>query len=422
MKSKRALAQRVSVGVVDQLLSSGSNFLATLIGAHYLSAQDFGAFSVAMLSYMVTLGLTRGLCAEALLVRPGATPAEQHRRASLATAAAAYLGAGAGAVFALSSLFAHGPLRPCLVIIGVTLPALLVQDVLRYAAFSRGRPQAALISDGFWTVAGVASYVVLLRLTDGSPVLLLLAWTVTGIIGGFLQAWRDRVVPALSHGVGWIIENRDLSFRYALENLSGQGAGQVATYSLVAIAGTAAVGAVRGAQTLFGPMNIVLSGTNIVLVPEGRRAYERSPRTLAMMSLLASGLFTVVGMAMLAILLLVGPDQGARLLGPTWLNARQVIFPIGLAAIAGGALAGATAGLRSLSAAKELLRIRLLTLPTTLLVPITCGVLWNVRGLAFGIAASVWWNVLLYWHVFWKVLHRENPPHPMEGVDPDHAT
>ena len=81
-----------------------------------------------------------------------------------------------------------------------------------------------------------------------------------------------------------------------------------------------------------------------------------------------------------------------------------------------------TAGLRSLSAAKELLRIRLLTLPTTLLVPISCGVLWNVRGLAFGIAASVWWNVLLYWHVFWKVLHRENPPHPMEGVDPDHAT
>lgn len=423
MRRAPALLRRLSLGVVDQLLSSGSNFVALLLGARYLDRGEFGSFSLALVTYTLTLGVCRALCSEALLVRPGVGPRSQDRAVREATGAACWIGLAAAIVLVLAALATSGPLAGCLAVLALTIPGLLVQDTLRYAAFSRGTPLPAVVSDGTW-VAGQAlglGWLIVTRNTTAP--LMLLAWTVPGVLAGGLQAVRERVVPSVRSVVGWVARNRDLSVRYLLDFLSGAGAAHLASYVLAASAGVAAVGSVRGAQTLFGPVNVLLTGAYIVLVPEGRRAASRSKRSLTLACTSASAAFVLVSAGLLGAFLLVSDQRGASLLGSTWTSARDVLLPVGLASVAGGVVAGAVAGLRSLAAARELLRIRLFTIPTTLALPIGGAVLGDARGLAWGIAASVWWNVGWYWWGYARALRSFDPAvlaaeGPVAAVDP----
>lgn len=402
--ARRGLARRLSVGVVDQLLSSGSNFLALLAGARSLDRAGFGSFSLALLSYTLTLGITRALCAEALLVRPGDTPEAHRSRVRDATGSAVWVGVLAALVFSGAAIASSTPLDRCFLLLAVAMPGLLVQDTLRYAAFARSEPRAALESDAMWFVGLVVVLAVLaVRGVPSAPVMLV-AFAVPGVLAGVVQAAREGVRPAIAGGPRWISQHRDLSFRYLLDFLSGAGAAQLAAYVLVVVAGVAAVGSIRGAQTIFGPVNILLTGASIVLVPEGRHAAGRSKRSLTTVCLVASASFAALAAAMLGIFLLLDPEEGRLILGSTWTSARTVIVPVGLASIAGGVLAGPMAGLRSLAAAKALLRIRFFTLPTTIVLPIAGAIGWEAKGLAYGIAISVWWNVAWYWNGYFRAL------------------
>lgn len=401
---RRGLARRLSVGVTDQLLSSGSNFLALLVGARYLDADGFGSFSLALLSYTLTLGITRALCSEALLVRPGDTPDSHHARVRSATGSAAWVGVVAATAFSGAAILSSTPLDRCFLLLAVAIPGLLVQDTLRYAAFARSEPRAALESDAIWFVGMVALLAVLIVRGEPSAPAMLLAFAVPGVLAGAVQAVRERTRPAIAGGPHWISRHRDLSVRYLLDFLSGAGAAQVAAYVLAAVAGVAAVGSIRGAQTIFGPVNILLTGASIVLVPEGRHAADRSKRSLTKVCVVASACFATAAAAMLGIFLALSPAEGRLILGSTWESARTLVLPVGLASMAGGMMAGPMAGLRSLSAAKALLRVRFIILPTTIALPVIGAVVWEAEGLAYGIALSVWWNVGWYWRAYFRAL------------------
>lgn len=417
---RRGLARRLSVGVTDQLLSSGSNFLALLAGARSLDTDGFGSFSLALLSYTLVLGITRALCSEALLVRPGDTEAGHRSRVSDATGSAIWVGIVAAMAFSAAAIVSSPPLDRCFLLLAVAMPGLLVQDTLRYAAFARSEPRAALESDAVWFVGLLVLLAGLIVRGDPSAPAMLVAFAVPGVLAGAVQALREGVRPAIAGGPKWIVRHRDLSLRYLLDFLSGAGAAQLAAYVLVVVAGVAAVGSIRGAQTIFGPVNILLTGASIVLVPEGRHAARRSKRSLTTVCLLASATFAALAAAMLGIFLVLNPAEGRLVLGSTWTSARAVILPVGLASIAGGVLAGPMAGLRSLAAAKALLRIRFFTLPTTIALPVIGAVGWEAKGLAYGIAVSVWWNVAWYWSGYFRAL-RSFDGTISDPTDPDTA-
>jgi hypothetical protein len=315
-----------------------------------------------------------------------------------------WVGLVAAMAFSAAAVASSAPLDRCFLLLAVAIPGLLVQDTLRYAAFARGEPRAALESDAMWFVGMVALLVVLIARGEPSAPALLVAFAIPGVLAGAVQATRERSRPAIAGGPHWISRHRDLSVRYLLDFLSGAGAAQFAAYVLVAVAGVAAVGSIRGAQTIFGPVNILLTGASIVLVPEGRHAAQRSKRSLTKVCLLASASFAAVAATMLGIYLALSPADGRLLLGSTWESARTLVLPVGLASIAGGVLAGPMAGLRSLSAAKALLRIRFIILPTTIALPVIGAIGWEAEGLAYGIAVSVWWNVGWYWRGYVRAL------------------
>lgn len=412
------LAGRLGLGVIDQVLSSTSNFVCTLVAARYLDREAFGAFAFAIVAYTMNLLIVRALCSEAILVRPGEDDDERRRRGALAAGSACWVGVLLGLAYVLLGLVLSDEVGGALIALGVLTPGLMVQDTMRYVSFGQARPRSALVNDGFWLVAQLLVLVALVQLDRFGPAMLVAGWGTAGVLAGGLQMWIDSTIPAVRRGFAWIRTNRDLSVRYLLDMVSGQGSSLLASYVLALVAGMAAVGSIRGAQTLFGPVNIILLGSNIVLVPEGRRIAQQSPRKLVVVCAGAATVFA--GVAALSTLIFVGlPEElGTRVLGSTWEGARSVMVPVGLAGMAGGILAGALIGLRSLSAAEALLRTRLLAMPVAICLPVAGAILADETGLAWGIVASVSWNVIWFWRTFLRSLARVVPDSAvLAGVD-----
>ncbi len=396
MRRRIVLFGRLSLGVVDQFVSSGSNFAATMFAARMLPVADFGALSVAVVSFMFAVNLARALCSEALLVRPGTTAVEQRERTALATGSAVLVGLVAGAVFAFAALLTSGSTSWCLLVFAVMMPFLLVQDTLRFAAFARADPASALLSDSMWAVGQIACFTVIAVFLTASSPLILLGWTVPGAVAGAVHLWRYQVVPSVITPMQWITDNRDLSVAYAIDFLGNQGAGQLGIYVLAGIAGVTAVAAVRGSQTLFGMLNVLYSGTLSVLVPEGRRLVERSMAALTRMTVMASLVFFAVAVVVTWLSMLMPDSFGEALLGSTWAPTKELLLPAGLAIAGSGLLAGLRAGIRAMAGAAEILRARVFTIPGVIGFPVVGAVFAGALGASIGIAASVWWNIVWY--------------------------
>ena len=89
-KSRRAVLQwlsshvirRLSWGIADQIVSSLSNFAVGIYVVHTLGAVQFGAFSLAYVTYGFALNASRGLSTDPLMVRFSGTDLPTWRRAA----------------------------------------------------------------------------------------------------------------------------------------------------------------------------------------------------------------------------------------------------------------------------------------------------------------------------------------------------
>lgn len=394
---------RVSLGVFDQLLSSASNFVALLVAARLLPTKAFGAYALASTTYIVLLGTCRALCGEGLLVRSGSGDEERRRRAAAAVTDGFTIGIIATPALVAAGLATiDGPGRPLLVL-AATIPFLLMQDTFRYSALARDVPKLAVRSDLIWLILQVPAYALVFVSGNRTGWTMFLAWAATGSAAGLYARFADGIPMPLTVKLGWVRSNIDLGGRYVLDFLAGTGVAQVASYALAGVVGITALGALRGAQTIFGPMNVLISGAYIAFVPEAQRMAKRSVTSLTKLCVVIS-LGLAFGSALFTAAFLVLPDaQGRMLLGSSWKEATSVLLPVGLASMAGGVFAGASTGIRALEGAKELLRARVFVVPFTLAIPLV-GVWSNgLVGAAYGIAAASWWSLIWWWRAYARV-------------------
>src|SRR5213078_1807930 len=73
--------RRLSWGIADQAVSSLTNFAVTIYVARVLGATQFGAFSLAYVTYAFALNASRGLATDPLMVRFSGTDLPTWRRA-----------------------------------------------------------------------------------------------------------------------------------------------------------------------------------------------------------------------------------------------------------------------------------------------------------------------------------------------------
>ena len=139
---------RLGWGVADQAVSSVTNVAMVLYVAHSVGAAQFGAFSLAYVTYSFVLNASRGLTSDPLMVRFSGADLPTWRRAVAncsGTAAAVGLVAGA-CVLAVAALLS-GTVRFAFLGLGLTLPVLMLQDSWRFSFFAIGRGGQAFLND-----------------------------------------------------------------------------------------------------------------------------------------------------------------------------------------------------------------------------------------------------------------------------------
>jgi len=394
--------RRLGWGVADQAVSSLTNFAVGIYVVRELGAVQFGAFSLAYVTYTFALTASRGLATDPLLVRVSGTDRRTWRRAvARCTGTAAAVGLGTGAGVLVASLMLHGSAKGAFFALGLTLPGLLLQDSWRYSFFALGDGKPAFLNDTIWALTLLPA-LVLVRASGHADVFwFILAWGGSAAVAAVAGPFQAGVSPTLTGAWTWLSKHRDLGPRYFVEGTTWSVVSQLRTYGIGLILGLAALGYVQAANTLMGPLTILWLGMSMVAIPEAARILRSSPRRLPLFCLLLSGALTVAALAWGAVVLVALPDGvGAAVLGPVWRHTYPLVLLQAVFVTAQIAGVGSFAGLHALGAARRSLRSMIIVSVAYLVFSLVGAAMGGTVGTMRGAAAAAWIGLLVSWWQF----------------------
>jgi O-antigen/teichoic acid export membrane protein len=394
------LRGRAAWTLADQALSSLTNFGLAILVARSVSAEAFGAFSIALLTFSFVIGINRATVSDPLMIRFSAAPPEALSHAvRQAAGAALVLGLVGGGLCALIGLLFTGDTRTALVALALALPGLLVQDTWRYGFFAAGRPRAATINDAVWTVVQFGAIGLLMLTGTGSVLLFTLAWGGAALAAGFVGCAQLRTLPDPSQAKRYYDESKHLSIRMGIDYVLNMGAVNLATYMVGAIVGLAGIGGLRAAQTLLGPLQLLFSGLSSFVLPVFSKQVA-SGGAVRRLAVLTAAVASGVAATWVLILVVLPRSLGESLLGDSWDGARHVMLACGVVSIAVAAAMGASLGLKALSRPDYLLRVTLVQAPLIVGLGAYGAVTDGATGAAIGFAIAQVVGAALSWIVF----------------------
>lgn len=397
----------------DQAASSGSNFVLALTILATADLREFGAFSVAITGYLLVTQLTRSAFSLVVLILYSDDEATTvAARAGPAVAAGVATGlVGAVAFLAAGLAFDRG--AALFLVLGCALPFLEYQDAVRHVAFAAAEPKVAAHSDGLWLFLQIAASAAAAAAGRATPTVLLLIWAAAGSLSGVVFGARLRVVPRFASCLGWLADNSRLCARVCAEFLLNSGSYYALSYGLVAVAGADQLGRWRAAQTLIGPVSVLLMGGTTLGVPESVRVRDRQASLRKVVALLSAGLAGVAaagGIVAYAVLPAVGPT----LFPDTWATTRPVLPVLTLFAVAVGASTGPVAGLRARGQAGWIVRSRAVSGTVGLVAGLGLAAGSGAVGALTGLAVAEAGFALAAWRRLRQALDGR-PPGPDHG-------
>lgn len=368
------------------------------MAARYLSDDHFGVFATSYLVFTIVLGIERGLVTEPALANR--RPAEKAKQHVLSSAIAVGL-AGSAAVFLVGVLLG-GELRDAFLVLAIALPLILAVDAGRYIAFAELRPGAALSLDIAWAGTQFLALSLVVGIGPVTPASVLAAWGISAGSGLLLLTGGGlRPHPSFT----WLREVWPMAWRYAGEWMVGVGASTIAVLLLGPVAGIAAVGSVRAAQVIFGPLTVLFSGVLAVLVPEGNNmALADLRRALWRASLVLAGTAAIITTFVLAL----PAESGRALLGESWDAAFPLVLPIGIAFCGAAVSGGAIAGLRARRQHHASFSTRVRVAPIAVAMPLLGAYVGAAGGYAWAAALAAWASAAAWWSALHRVLQEED--------------
>lgn len=313
------------VAVVDQAVSSISNFVGVAIAANVATPGEFGQFSLSYAGLLLFLGAQRALIGETLLVKYSAVGTLQSSVRG-GVLGASTLVSGVTLPFLLAgAVIADQSSSLIWLVMAVSLPFVLLQDTLRYLFICEGRPWRALIIDAVWAALSIASMVAVASTPGAAVWAVALCWGGGAAAALALGLALGRTVPSLRGGRLWLATNRNPGVRYLGEFSALNASNFVVLYLLALPLGPAGVGALRAAQLLFSPLNTAFSAIKMAVIPELVRAKgtavfrKRLVETIAVVAALA-GLWG-------AAVMLLPASMGSFVLGASWESASSLRLP-----------------------------------------------------------------------------------------------
>jgi O-antigen/teichoic acid export membrane protein len=412
-------------------MGSLTNFLLNIYVARSLGATEFGAFSLAYVTYGFAMNVSRGLSFEPLLIRFSNTEMKVWRRAaSGCSGTALVVGLATGACALAVGALIGGTTGQAFLALGLMLPALLLQDSWRYAFFSVQKGYHAFVNDTVWAVVQFP-LLVFLKMTGHANVFwFVIAWGAGAVAGSVLASFQARVVPSLVGAQSWLIAHRDLGPRYVLENAGGNAGSTVQSYGVSSLLGVTAVGDISAANVLMGPFRIVSLGVSMFTIPEAVKLLRHSPRQLPRFCVAVSVGLAVLALAWAVVLVVaLRLGLGQVMMGSIWRAAYPLVIPTALATVFGCAGIGATIGLHAMGAARRSVRSTLIGAVVSLALAISGAAVWGMYGTVLLAAVGMLITGSVSWHYFVKAM-RESGQVPVPrwmawiapGTAPRHAT
>jgi O-antigen/teichoic acid export membrane protein len=423
-RASRKGGRRLGWGVADQAVSSLTNFAVNIYIVRDLGAVQYGAFALAYVTYGFVLQASRGLATDPLLVRYSAADVPTWRRAVAdASGTSAVSGIVAGVCVLAAAVFLDGPTRLAFLALGLTLPALMLQDSWRFAFFAIGRGAQALINDLVWAAALVVALVAVQVSGHANVFWFVFAWGASAAAGAAVGPFQAKVLPRLSGTREWLSRQRDLGLRYLLEGTTNSAAIQLRNYGVGFILGLAALGYLQAANTLMGPFQVILFGMGLVALPEAVRILHRSPRHLPLFCVALSVGLTLLALAWGVTLLVALPNGlGEWLLGPVWRPTYALVLPTTLFLMGGCLSSGAGTYMHALAAARRSLRAALFTSVAFVIGALIGASVGGTEGTLYGATVASWLGALVYWWQLREALRERRTAPGGEPPGPDHST
>ncbi|MDJ1133486.1 hypothetical protein [Streptomyces iconiensis] len=381
--------------IADQGVAALTNIAVLVVAARQSTAAGFAVFSLVYMVFTVLLGLSVAYVGQALVLEKGEPRAVAGACRSAvwftATASAA-LGVPAAAVLWVLG----GDTTAGLAALGLVLPVVLTQDTARYAFSTLRLPQHALAADMVRLAAVVPALAA--QPHDASAARLIGVWGLSALPAlGLALGLLWRRVRGTDRDLRRYLRRGHLGRRFAVEFGVGNAGTQLAVIGLGLLANPLAVGALRGATTLYGPMNVLFNAATGFGPPLLNRG---SPRSASRAAFAAGSVLAVLAAAWTVALMLLPATYGEKLLGDTWAAASQLLPATGSQY---AAMALGTCGLLTLRVLRPRTTLPIQLVFSLLSVGFMLGgyVLGGVLGAAWGLAlgsaakgAASWLRVL----------------------------
>jgi hypothetical protein len=378
---------------VDQMLSSASNALLLFVLAQIATVAEFGVIALLIAIFTTWIGFNRGSVGTPILLVSNLRKREILIESGYAMSWTAVNSLGAVALACV--IGAVSGQHSLALAFAIALPAVLVQDVLRYPPIACGKPMIAVLSDSFWALFMLTLFIANLAGATISLEVAILLWGLTGLVSASVLAVASSVKPNFHRLWAWWRTYSQTRIRfggtYATVALSSTATILVVT----TIAGVEVAGGLRGASTLLGPISMLIMAVPMVFVPHVRRA-STAPRAqwrLLAQTSIATSVLTVV---CTVLLLLIPVELGTLVLGKIWAPAISVVPYIGIDSVAICWMVSIYSWLQTQGMGRTLFRLRLLHVGLQLSCCTIAAIIFSSAiAIAVSLASSSWFMVLI---------------------------
>jgi O-antigen/teichoic acid export membrane protein len=396
-QGEQSAVRRLSVITIDQVIAGGSNVLSAVLAARVLGVASFGLFGIVFLVYMVSLGISRALVSDPLLVHH--VEAEERPGEAIGTSLVIGLAVGALLVavgFGISMFNAR--LGGALVVLGGCFPLLVLQDLGRYLSFATQRPGFAVVLDSAWLLIMFGAVAAVFATGSRTLVWFIAAWAGSGAAAGLLLFSRYRV-REVRFSLAWLRHTWSFSWRYLVSYTATQGAALGAASGVGAAAGARALGGVQGAILLVRPFmtfQIAAIAATVGEVTRSLTAHHKLRKPIIRTSVLT----TAVALINAAILLAIPDRLGKVALGASWHATKPLLLPTGVQIACIGLYTGVRAGMLGMREIKKVMRVDVASTVAVMTATIIGAVINGAKGALWAVAIGQAATALGWWLIF----------------------
>jgi O-antigen/teichoic acid export membrane protein len=365
-----------------------TTFALFVVAGHGLGPTGLGTVAIAYAMYLVALGFQRALVNDPLIARgTGQGGSNDHETASAFTASLV-LGVTAAGSLAASGLLVGGHVRTALLAISPWVAALLVQDLARAVLFRDRRGRFAAAADGIWLAAVVASAP--LAVASEQDKVVIACWGVGGVISAaFCVLALGQTFERLRSSLQWWRRRaRPLGQWLALGGVIFTACFSATILALSAILGVAALGGLRAAQTVFGPMTLVAPALALPGLPAIVRARARHDGTASQAVLGITGLALAIVVLYVAVASFFADDLLALAFGSAFAGFDDLLLPVAATQLFAAAGVGLVLVLKAQGRGAALVAAWSAGAAVTLVLACIFAAVGGAVGAAWGFAAG----------------------------------